>query len=42
MLAWPATTVASPVLAGLADPVAVRDLVRQAQLAARHGGGAPS
>ena len=35
ILAWPATTVTPPVLAGLADPIAVRDLVRQAQLAAR-------
>jgi len=35
ILAWPATTVAPPLLTGLADPSAVRDLVRQAQLAAR-------
>jgi hypothetical protein len=41
LLTWPATTITPPVLAGLADPVAVRDLVRQAQLAARPGAGHP-
>jgi hypothetical protein len=40
ILAWPATTITPPVLAGLTDPVTVRDLVRQAQLAARRHGGA--